>query len=70
MFENLKNVFDLVKEKFNHYFSDLSNKEEKYNKIKDRKLTTTDSIYWLDICQKSKLNSIHITTKQKNNIAF
>ena len=70
MFENLKNVFDLIKKKFNHYFSDLIDKEEKSNRIKERKLAITDNIYWLDICQKSKLNNIHIAAKQKNNIAF
>ena len=69
MFENLENVFDLVKEKFNHYFSDLSDKEEKFSKAEERKLVIEDE-YWSNVCQKSKLNSIHITTKQKNNIAF
>lgn len=65
MFKNLKNVFDSI----DNYFSDLSNKEEKLSKIGERELVIENKS-WLDICQKSKLNNIHITAKQKNNIAF
>lgn len=69
MFKNLKNVLDSVKEKLNHYFSDLSDKEEKFSKAEERKLVIKDE-YWSNVSQKSKLNNIHITAKQKNNIAF
>ena len=65
MFKNLKNVFDSI----DNYFSDLNNKEEKLSKIGERELVIENKS-WLDICQKSKLNNIHITAKQKNNIAF
>lgn len=64
-----ESIINLIKEKFNHYFSDLSDKEEKFSKAEERKLVIEDE-YWSNVCQKSKLNSIHITTKQKNNIAF
>ena len=65
MFENLKNIFDAI----DNYFSDLSNKEEKFNKTEERESIIKNKS-WLNICQKSKLNNIHITAKQKNNIAF
>ena len=65
MFENLKNIFDSI----DNYFSDLSNKEEKFNKTEERESIIKNKS-WLNICQKSKLNNIHITAKQKNNIAF
>lgn len=65
MFENLKNIFDSI----DNYFSDLSNKEEKLCKVGERKLVIENKS-WLNICQKSKLNNVHITAKQKNNIAI
>ena len=64
-----ESIINLIKEKFNHYFSDLSDKEEKFSKAEERKLVIEDK-YWSNVCQKSKLNNIHITAKQKNNIAI
>lgn len=64
-----ESIINLIKEKFNHYFSDLNDKEEKFSKAEDKKLFIKDE-YWSNVCQKSKLNNIHITAKQKNNIAF
>lgn len=73
MFKNLKNISNLikkkVKKKFNRYFSDLSNKEERFNEVEERKPVIKNR-NWSNIYNKSRLDNIHIAAKQKNNIAI
>lgn len=57
-----ESVINLIEEKFNHYFSDLSDKEEKFSKTEERKSVIEDKS-WLNICSKSRLDSIHITAR-------